>query len=105
MHIQHNLAATKQQAIHKLTAVREPGQNFAGGIRFTMMDGPTRVICWVTREALDHINRGNAYKQDHMVCFERHRRRLERLASQKYDAGERSPIVMTFDFETWHRSA
>jgi hypothetical protein len=35
-----------------------------------------------------------------MACFERHRPKIERLANQRYDAGEQSPIVMTFDLET-----
>jgi hypothetical protein len=100
MHTQHNIAAIKKHAMHTLTVLKEPGENFAGGIRFTMMDGPTRVICWVSREALDRINRGNRCQQEPMVCFERHRRRIEYLASQKYDAGERAPIVLTFDLET-----
>jgi hypothetical protein len=99
MHTQHNIA-TKEHAMPTSTLIGEPAQNYAGGIRFTIMDGPTRVICWVSREALDRINRGNPCQQEPMVCFERHRRRLEQLASQKYDAGERSPIVMTFDLET-----
>jgi hypothetical protein len=95
MHRQHN----KERAMHSLTALREPPRNFAGGIRFTMMDGPMRVICWVTREALNRIEGGNPSQRDPMVCFERHHLKIEHLASQKYGAGERSPIVMTFDFE------
>jgi hypothetical protein len=105
MHTQHNIAAIKKHAIHNLTALRDSAHNFAGGIQFTMMDGPTRVICWVSREALDRINRGNLSQQDPMVCFERHRGRLEHLASQRYVAGERSPIIMSFDLETLRWSA
>jgi hypothetical protein len=100
MHTQHNITAIKKHAMHTLTALREPAQNFAGGIRFTMMDGPTPVICWVSREALDRINRGDPCRQDPMVSFERHRGRIEHLASQRYGAGERSPVEMTFDLET-----
>src|ERR1700676_3594635 len=100
MRAQHNIASIKELAMHTLTVLREPAQNFAGGIRFTMMDGSTRVICWVSREALDRLSRGNTCQQDPMVSFEQHRGRIEQLARQRYDAGERSPIVMTFDLET-----
>ena len=100
MHTQQSIAATNERAMATVTVLREPAQNFAGGIRFTMMDGATLVICWVSREALDRLSRGNTCQQDPMVCFERHRGRIEQLAKQRYDAGERSPIVMTFDIET-----
>lgn len=100
MHTQHNIAAIKEHAIHTLTALGEPARNFAGGISFTMMDGPTPVICWVSREALDRLNRGGPCQQDPMACFERHRDRIEHIASQRHIAGERSPIVMTFDLDT-----
>jgi hypothetical protein len=82
-----------------LTALGEPARKFAGGIRFAMMDGGTRVTCWVTGEALDRISRANPCQQDQMVGFERHRLKIEDVASHKYAAGERSPIVMTFDLE------
>jgi hypothetical protein len=66
-----------------------------------MMDGATRVTCWVNREALDRIQRGDACQLEPLACFDRHRRQIERVASQKYDAGERSPIVLSFYFERW----
>jgi hypothetical protein len=100
MHIQHNIAAVREHAIRTLTAVREPAHTFAGGIQFTMMDGPRRVICWVTGESLDRLRRHNRCQGDPMVCFEQNRLKIERLANQKYDAGERSPVVMSYDFET-----
>jgi len=80
-----------------LTALNEPGRDFADGIQFTMGDGPARVICWVSREALDAIEGGNPSQHGRRVCFERHRTRLEQIANEKYDAGENSPVVMTFD--------
>ena len=100
MHTQDDMAAIKGHAMRTLTALNEPAQHFAGGIQFTMMDGPRRIICWVNREALDRLKGRNPGEQDPMDCFERHRLMIEHLASQKYDAGERSPVVMSFDFET-----
>jgi hypothetical protein len=80
-----------------LARLNEPGQNFAGGIQFAMTDGPRRITCWISREALDGIEGGNPSQEGRMLCFGRHRLKIERLASEKYDAGERRPIVMTFD--------
>jgi hypothetical protein len=85
-----------------LTTLNEPGLELAGGIRFMMMDGSASVQCWVTREALDSIG-GDCHgpsQYERAVRFERHRLKIERLASRKYDAGEKSPIVMTFDLGT-----
>jgi hypothetical protein len=62
-----------------------------------MMDGILRVPCWVTGEALDDIEGGNASQRERTARFERHRYKIEQLASQKYLAGEKRPIVMTFD--------
>lgn len=100
MHTQHDIAVIKGHAMHALIALSEPARSFAGGIQFAMMDGPSRVICWVSREALDRIKGHDPCLQDAMACFERHRLRIEHLARQKYEAGERSPIVLSFDFET-----
>ena len=83
-----------------MTAVKEPGHIFAGGVRFTLMDGPRRVTCWVTGECLDRLMQHNRCQGGPMACFEQNRLRIERLAKQKYDAGEQSPIVMSYDFET-----
>ncbi len=83
-----------------LVTLNEPGMELAGGIRFMMMDGVGRVVCWVSREALDDVEGGNPSQHERTVRFERHRIKIERLASQKYDAGEKSPIVMTFDLRT-----
>ena len=100
MHIQDNIATAEEHATRTLTAVREPVHTFAGGIQFTLMDGPKRVICWVTGESLDRLRRDNPCQGGPMACFEQNRLKIERLANQKYDAGERSPVVMSYDFET-----
>ena len=66
-----------------------------------MMDGVGRVVCWISREALDSVEGGGAPSQhERTVRFERHRLKIERIASQKYDAGETSPIVLTYDLGT-----
>jgi hypothetical protein len=88
-----------------LATLNEPGQELAGGIRFAMMDGIIRVDCWVSREALDGVEGGNSSQHERTARFDRHRVNIERLASEKYVAGERSPIVMTFDLRTLYGSA
>jgi hypothetical protein len=90
-------ARVQERARLTLTTLDDHGQDFADGVRFMMMDGPTRVICWVSREALDYVEFGNPSPGDRLARFERHRTRLEEIASTKYDAGEKSPIVMSFD--------
>ena len=65
-----------------------------------MMDGLTRVVCWVSREALDKVEDGDASQQDRAQRFERHRLKIEQLARKQYAGGERSPTVMTYDLGT-----
>jgi hypothetical protein len=83
-----------------LATLNEPGQELAGGIQFMMLDGLTRVVCWISREALDEVEGGDASQQERAERFERHRLRIEQRASEKFAAGERSPIVMTYDLGT-----
>ena len=83
-----------------LMALNELPKNYAGGVRFRMMNGLTRVICWVTREALNRAEHEKSSQLNQIPRFERHRIQIEQLASQKYDAGEQAPIVMSFDLVT-----
>jgi hypothetical protein len=83
-----------------LVTLNEPGIELAGGIRFMMMDGVGRVVCWVSREALDDVEGGTPSQHERTVRFERHRLKIEQIASQKHAAGETSPIVLTYDLGT-----
>jgi hypothetical protein len=83
-----------------LMALSELPKNYAGGVRFRMMNGLTHVICWVTREALDRAEHEKSAQLNQIPRFERHRIQIEQLASQKYDAGELAPIVMSFNLVT-----
>jgi hypothetical protein len=67
-----------------LTTLNELPKNYAGGVRFVMMSGPTRVNCWVTREALDRARATILRRRNQIPRFERHRLQIEQLASQKY---------------------
>jgi Protein of unknown function (DUF1488) len=90
----------KTKLMQTLMALNELPKNYAGGVRFRMMNDLTRVICWVTREALDRAEDEKSSQLNQIPRFERHRIQIEQLASQKYDAGEQAPIVMSFDFVT-----
>jgi Protein of unknown function (DUF1488) len=86
--------------IHMDTAlipVNEPPREFGGGIRFVMSNGRTRIICWISRQALDTLDRSKCSEEEPTMCFERHRCEIERLANQKYASGESQPKLLSFD--------
>ncbi len=83
--------------MHSLATLNDPGRDYAGGVQFTMIGSSIRVLCWVSAEALDCMETGNPSRLDATVIFSRHRVRIEQLASQKFKAGEQSPVVLTFD--------
>ena len=80
-----------------LVTLNDPGRGYGGGIRFTMIRGTIHVSCWVSAEALNRLEEGNPSQLDATEIFNRHRLRIEQLASQKFKAGEQSPVVLTFD--------
>jgi hypothetical protein len=83
--------------MHSLATLNDPGREYAGGVLFTMIGGSIDVICWVSAEALDRIEGGNPSQLAGTVIFSRNRFRIEQIASQKFKAGDHSPIVLTFD--------
>ena len=82
--------------MHSLVTLNDPRRGYAG-VQFTMVGRSIRILCWVSAEALDRLEEGNLSRLDATVIFNRHRLRIERLASQKFKAGEQSPPVLTFD--------
>ncbi len=80
-----------------LTALKEPGEIDAFGVRFTMMDRDKVVRCHVFRAAIDHIEeRPAGNDEDALARFEKSRWMFERLASNLYDAGHRTPWIGAF---------
>ena len=75
-------AQGSEYAMQTLSKLDQPGENFVGGVRFTMIDGLVRVVCWITSEALDIVDRGNP-KQDRIESLERQRIKIEHLARKK----------------------
>jgi hypothetical protein len=83
--------------MHSLATLNDPGRDYAGGVQFTMIGGSIRVLCWVSAEALNCIERSNPSQLDATVIFSRNRLRIEQLASHKFKTGDQSPIVLSFD--------
>jgi Protein of unknown function (DUF1488) len=63
-------------------------------VKFAMFDGGKRVICkasWIAlqdRAALDKTD-----ESDVRGTFEKYRAQIEKVASDRYDGGERNPLV------------
>jgi hypothetical protein len=71
-----------------LIPIANPAQETIRGVRFSMLDGTFFVSVLVTHGALNGIEPSEPGSLDHLTCFRKHRRRLEHLASLKYDRGE-----------------
>jgi len=69
-------------------------------ILFPMTDGRTRIVCRVSREALEDRasadGRGDLMA-DLMEVFLMHRNCIERIVSAKHDAGDAERLVKTAD--------
>lgn len=69
------------------------------GVKFAMFDGKKRVVCRASweglqdRAALDHTS-----QSDVTGTFERHRSKIEEVASGHYDRGDQSPVVLSGQF-------
>ena len=79
-----------------LTALAEPGVPDAFGIHFDMEDRGRRVRCHVFRGAILAVEQRPAAGRDVLSAFQRSRPMFERLASNLYDAGHRTPWVDVF---------
>lgn len=58
------------------------------GVTFWGQDGPTRVRCRISREALDdHFSEGDRLRPE--AAFKKHRQEIEALARRKYLRGQK----------------
>ena len=81
-----------------LTNTDAPAEVDAFGIRFLMQapDGPVR--CHIFRAAIDELEESHAPTSvEALRRFDKHRQRLERLASRLYDAGHQTPWIGVHD--------
>ena len=77
-----------------LTSTNEPGEVDAFGVRFTMEQRGERVRCHIFRAALDYLDDDVASSNGELLSrFEKSRGMFERLASNLYDAGHRTPWI------------
>jgi hypothetical protein len=77
-----------------LTATGDPGHHhFASEtVHFYMNDGDRRVRCGISRLALEVLEPElPPTKEGRIQAFQRHRRRIERVASAKFDRGQLEP--------------
>ena len=79
-----------------LTAVDEPGVLDAFGVNFTMTDRGDPVRCHVFRNAILTVEQRTARGDEVLSAFQRSRGMFERLASNLYDAGHRTPWIDVF---------
>ncbi|MDA9544209.1 MULTISPECIES: DUF1488 family protein [unclassified Bradyrhizobium] len=63
-------------------------------VLFSMFDGDDRVVCKVEWSALpDRAIADGAEPNDIAATFRKHRLVIEKIASERYDAGEEMPVV------------
>ncbi len=80
-----------------LTALNRPAEIDAFGVRFTMEDRGKLVRCHVFRAAIDFIEERAARTDDELMArFQGNRGLFERMASDLYDAGHRTPWIGIF---------
>ena len=60
------------------------------GVHFSLLDHNKIVRCAVTRGALTHLAREPLTVDQQELIFSAYRDAIEKIASRKYDAGERS---------------
>jgi Protein of unknown function (DUF1488) len=69
-------------------------------VSFPMTDGKTRIVCRISREALE--DRASADGRGELLAdlpevFLMHRERIEQIASAKHDAGDSEHLARTAD--------
>lgn len=80
-----------------LTTLDEPAAVDPFGVRFVMAERDKRVPCHVFRSAINHLeDRAAGSDEDLLARFQRSRALFERLASDLYDAGHRTPWIEAF---------
>jgi len=67
------------------------------GVIFVMADGEHRVICRVTKAALDDRAVMSGRRLSTVEMFEKFRSEIEAAASRQYDVGIKSPLIDSED--------
>jgi hypothetical protein len=67
------------------------------GVMFAMRDGSRRVVCRVTKAALDDRSARSGRLMTATEAFDRYRSNIEAVASAQYERGVESPVVDSED--------
>src|SRR5579859_6421605 len=67
------------------------------GIIFVMLDGGRRVICRVSKAALEDRGMKGGRRMTAIEAFQRYRSEIEAAASRQYKRGLKSPVVESED--------
>jgi hypothetical protein len=71
-----------------LSPIAQPAHETIRGVKFAMLDGTALVVVLVAHAALQSIEWSPPGSGDYLVRFERHRARLEEIASKKHERGQ-----------------
>ena len=71
-----------------LSRIAQPPHETIRGVKFAMQNGITLVSVLVAHAALQHLEWSPPGSGDYLTRFEKHRERLEAIASKKYGRGQ-----------------
>ena len=71
-----------------LSSVAQPPHETIRGVRFAMLDGTVLVTVMVAHAALQVIEWSPPGSGDYLARFQKHRDRLEQIASKKHGRGQ-----------------
>jgi len=85
-------AATQHETLSRnpmsLSPVAQPAHETIRGVKFAMLDGTVLVFVLVAHAALQSIEWSPPGSGDYLARFEKHRAKLEGVASKKHDRGQ-----------------
>jgi hypothetical protein len=71
-----------------LSSVANPAWQSIRGVRFSMLNGPSRVSVLVTHGAIDDLDAATSADGGHLARFNKHRDAFELAASAKHQRGQ-----------------
>src|SRR5947209_3887333 len=81
----------------KSAGVEAFADNHYLGVTFAMLDGKRRILCRVSKAALEDRSARDRLRETPVETFLRCRDQIEAIASDKYDAGSAEPVVGSED--------
>jgi hypothetical protein len=71
-----------------LSAVAQPAHETVRGVKFAMLDGTVLVVVLVAHAVLQSLDWSPPGSGDYLARFEKHRAKLEGIASKKHERGQ-----------------